>query len=550
MSKKYPIDKACIKKLHHEYQCSTTSEFSKILGVSRAYIGSIALSTPKREQKINWDDTFTESEKEEVLEMIRNREFTYHYAETLIRIYKHVDIVRQFAIFYKKNDILKCLFTLPSDILDEIVAYRFHEMDEKDFRIMKKIEEKGIPKGEVVHLDPNDELINLLTNRLYSSKWSSRKEYVNFLGWTYMDSNATSFEELREKVLPYIDEDGYFRMKKEDEGYYTLKNTFSRRGFRSTAEWVTYLGFKYKRIRNMPTKEKYKERLKNYVVYDNKVYIQSVANQSFYNLLFFYGQRKGMTFNEVIKHLGYVRMYKEELPVGYIPYIGQQNKITCTMSEDFQDLLDEFIINEKTKELFFQPEEPLYIDLEAFAATQNKTIFDILEEWGYSLSQQKLFLTTTPTDVQQSQIEKLKLVQGELETASTQHEKIKRSKRLVNEIKKLYNYRCQLCSHDNIGVTIPYIIKSDGTNYVEVHHIIQLSEADLNESDFELDSYENVICVCAHHHRILHFHNGGYDKLIANEDGNLYFISKYGDKIRVYSNLHLQTIEGLILETN
>ncbi|WP_422778049.1 HNH endonuclease [Peribacillus butanolivorans] len=82
--------------------------------------------------------------------------------------------------------------------------------------------------------------------------------------------------------------------------------------------------------------------------------------------------------------------------------------------------------------------------------------------------------------------------------------------------------------------------------YVEVHHIIQISVADLITTELELDSYENVICVCSHHHRVLHFHNGGFDKLIANEDGNLYFISKYGDKLRVYHNLHIPN-DSLIL---
>ncbi|MGG3942603.1 hypothetical protein ABEV54_14330 [Peribacillus psychrosaccharolyticus] len=550
MSRKYPIDKTCIKKLHHEYQCSTTSEFSKICGVTRSYISSVALSTPKREPKMHWGNTLTESEKEEVLVMIRNRNFAYQDDDTLIRIYKHKTSINQFAIFFKKNDTLKCLFTLPSNISVELVAYRFHEMDERDFRIMKEIEGKGIPKGDFVHLDPDDELINLLINRLYSSEWSSRKEYVNFLGWTYVDANTISYEELREKVLPYIDQDGYFRMRKEDKGYANLKNTFSRRGFRSTEDWVTYLGFKYKRTRNMSTtEEKYKELLKHFVVYDNKVYIQSVANQRFYNLLFFYGQRKGMTFNELLKHLGYERMYKEELPEGYTSYIWQPNDLSCKMSEDFQDLLDDLIIDEKTKELFLPPDEQLYKEFVAFADTQNKTIFELLKEWGYTLSKQKLFLTATLTDEQQSLIENLKLVQGELEISSTQQEKIKRSKRLVSEIKKLYNYRCQLCTHDNNGETIPYIIKSDGSHYVEVHHIIQLSEADLIEINLELDSYKNVICVCSHHHRVLHFHNGGYDKLVGNEEGNLHFVSKQGGKLKVHNNLHIQPIESLILET-
>ncbi|MEJ9230734.1 hypothetical protein LAV79_14820 [Peribacillus butanolivorans] len=154
----------------------------------------------------------------------------------------------------------------------------------------------------------------------------------------------------------------------------------------------------------------------------------SVTNERFYLLLFFYAQRKGMTFNELLKQLGYERLYKEELPKGYTPYVWQPNSSSCTMSEDFQDMLDDLIIDETTKELFLKPEEQLYLDLVSFAETQNKTIFELLEEWGYKLSEPKLFLIATLTDEQKSQLELLKSVQGNLETSSTQQEKIQRSK--------------------------------------------------------------------------------------------------------------------------
>ncbi|MGG4334651.1 HNH endonuclease [Priestia aryabhattai] len=551
IKRRYSIDKACIKKLHQEYQCNATSEFAELLGVTRQYISAIARSTPKRTPKKMWEDAFTETEKQEVMFMIQNRKFTFQEDETIIRIYKHLNSAKQFAVFYKKKDTLKCLFNLPSDIFEELISYRFHELEERDFKIIKEIERRGFSNKDVVRLESTDaELASLLINRLHSGGWSSRKEYVNFLGWDYVDGRTYTYEELKEKVLPYIDEDGYFRMTREDEDYYTLKNLFSRRGFSSTEEWITHLGFKYQRTRNVPTKEKYQERLKSFIVYDNKIYIQSVSNQRFYQLLLFYGQRKGMTLNEVINYLGYERLYKEELPDGYIPYVWQPNNSDYNMREDFQDMLDELVIDETAKELFLQPEDKLYQDLVAFAEAQNKTIFELLKEWGYTLSNQNPFFTDTLTEEQSLQLEHLKSAQGDLETSVTQEQKIKRSKRLVREVKKLYNYRCQICAHDDNGETIPYIIKSDGTHYVEVHHIIQLSEADLIEVGFELDSYENVICVCSHHHRVLHFHNGGYDKLIGGEDGKLYFISKQEDRLKVHHNLHLQLKESLILETS
>ncbi|WP_141495092.1 HNH endonuclease [Bacillus cereus] len=33
----------------------------------------------------------------------------------------------------------------------------------------------------------------------------------------------------------------------------------------------------------------------------------------------------------------------------------------------------------------------------------------------------------------------------------------------------------------------------------------------MNEEEENLDSYLNVICLCAHHHKVVHYGNGGYD---------------------------------------
>ncbi|MFR8999643.1 MAG: HNH endonuclease [Anaerobutyricum soehngenii] len=53
--------------------------------------------------------------------------------------------------------------------------------------------------------------------------------------------------------------------------------------------------------------------------------------------------------------------------------------------------------------------------------------------------------------------------------------------------------------------------KKDGTKYVEVHHIKNLSEE--YDEEGTLDRLNNLIVVCPNHHKMLHYHNGGYRKI-------------------------------------
>jgi len=114
------------------------------------------------------------------------------------------------------------------------------------------------------------------------------------------------------------------------------------------------------------------------------------------------------------------------------------------------------------------------------------------------------------------------------EKSTTTREKVQRSADLAKAMKKLYNYRCQLCCPDDTDFSSPIIEKEDGTLYVEVHHITHISERDKVDDDSRkrLDTYENVVVVCTHHHKYLHYHHGGYPALTSiqknAENQNLY----------------------------
>lgn len=93
-------------------------------------------------------------------------------------------------------------------------------------------------------------------------------------------------------------------------------------------------------------------------------------------------------------------------------------------------------------------------------------------------------------------LEKNDLVQDQMTLPNESQEsfvkRIKRYKKIVDEIKKKYSGRCQI---ENCGYTF---LKSNGENYAEGHHLIPLAKGG-NQST------ENVVILCANHHRMLHY---------------------------------------------
>lgn len=112
---------------------------------------------------------------------------------------------------------------------------------------------------------------------------------------------------------------------------------------------------------------------------------------------------------------------------------------------------------------------------------------------------------------------------------------VDRSKEMIQELKDLYGGKCQICQNKLQGE----IIQKNNKIYCEAHHIKELSKAKINiESENEiLDHYKNIVILCPHHHRYLHYNKGGDYKLINNK-GELFFENNF-DKVKIELNYHL-----------
>lgn len=109
----------------------------------------------------------------------------------------------------------------------------------------------------------------------------------------------------------------------------------------------------------------------------------------------------------------------------------------------------------------------------------------------------------------------------------------KRSKKLVDNLKEVYNYECQLCNPSNPLPTIPM---KNNRNYLEVHHIEGfaevLGENSQTEGNFVVDDVNNTICCCVYHHKLLHHYKS---KILYSTEKQAFISEDQSLVLRVYT---------------
>lgn len=147
----------------------------------------------------------------------------------------------------------------------------------------------------------------------------------------------------------------------------------------------------------------------------------------------------------------------------------------------------------------------------------------------------KLLRDVQPTEEhisEDEQIKELENIQDDPIKESYQSTRYRRNRKLVEKLKKLYNFRCQLCALN--APEIPVIPMPNGQKYIEVHHIKGFNE--INEGEYVIDHFRNVITVCCYHHKLLH----KYQSKFSYDDVNKTFRSRDGQIVLpIRINKHL-----------
>lgn len=330
---------------------------------------------------------------------------------------------------------------------------------------------------------------------------------VNIIGVTYARTNSKTRSKIRQQCRKRsISEEEYCKLH----------------GFAGIADGRTRTDFEIEEII-----------ISNYVTEKNFVYFPHEAEH--YNSFLQRAHRSNMTIDEFFEFYGFIKMD------------SRLNSTYESKIEEYKEEIRRYLIVGSNKKVLIKSDSPLYRRLYSFAKRRDITLDDLLQDLGFERVFSNDNYVSFSTSFEKKLINNKDLIltelenlQGEFERESTPGAKIKRNKQMVKKLKELYSYRCQLCSKEN---SIPLIKKEDGTFYVEVHHIKALSTASLLKNDehiFDdmLDHYLNAIVVCPFHHKVLHYHDGGFERMVQQET-DLFFISRKDTLLKVEVNFHL-----------
>jgi hypothetical protein len=550
-----------IKKLNMEYGASK-SELSRIIGTTKQNLDQ---KLKKINNVLYKSDEFTDKEIELIISMIWLREHYYEdkSLEICMKIYHEINNTSKYAILYKENLKIKVCFDLPDIIINEMYKFEFHKYQEQDMELLKIMNSNDGSIEKLIDEDnENDELTTayIVDSRLRSkinarakSLGMSLEAYYKFLGFKILNKRKYADKYIKDLLGQYKLDNNIIKIPIQSKDYIRIFRIAKNRGYKGLEEFVTSYGFKYERlVSTEDINEKYKNIIEQrYIVENKKIYIHSL--DPFYNRISSYSYKNNMSLDEYIMKLGFYRIDSvNELPENYIQYDWKKDVILNDNSFESTLLFLDEIANENN-EIYIDTESKEYWNLWKIANVRNISVNDLIEMLGYKriyaceahkIERQHIKEEETANDEKKyidELLNDLEKIQGSLDKVNNENEKINKNQALVKKIKRLYHSKCQLCCTDENGFSVPPIEKEDGELYVEVHHIKQISEVlKINdESNMLIDSYKNVIVVCSYHHKYLHYYHGGFKDIIQEKDSQLYFKSKLGDKIKIYTNYHL-----------
>jgi len=307
-------------------------------------------------------------------------------------------------------------------------------------------------------------------------------------------------------------------------------NKFANKKELDAKQYVSILGFEDIVDAKVVPDSRIREILMKYVVEDNLVYFP-VSSED-YHMISTRASRSDLeNIDKYIEFFGFKKLDSQNIE------IDKKRKEYAEQIVNY--------ITELPNLVYFDTQGDFYKSLYYFLKRQNMTIEEFLNKNGYKRTydkQEVKFINfekeIEKKDVKVHLLNELKEIQGKLDKESIVNTITKRNQELREKLKELYDNKCQLCGGD---INIPIIEMENGKSYVEVHHIEALSNEDSVYKRFEnvdKDSYKNTIVVCPFHHKVLHYHHGGYKKIIRKKD-KLFFESNQGSLLEIIQDFHL-----------
>lgn len=517
---KYDVD--TIRRLFSEFNLKQIA-IANILNVKKQYVSE--LINERMMNHSNWvTDIITEEEENIIGVMIDKRVTKYEKGGKVIYIIKNNK--HENAILIKNMEQIKFVQNIPEAILEKFKQIGFDKYNEMDFENIKKITKEGYNKGDIVRM---------LSHKIQLPPKMGKESYIEFLGYNYYRPNTKTDEEILNTLLKYKIDDNRICFTTQSEDYHMVYTALRRRNI--TVEEFAKI-YNYEVVsdlsRSVNAVKGYVEDLtKRIIGIGEQVYLHSY--DPLYIKLQKYAEKRDKSVDELIKELGFERVLV--VPKGYHQYdwrLEVNSEITEDKKIKLLCMLKPFMVRGNL--LYLPADSEEYDKLYDFIGKKGLKVDDVLQSWGIqriTLSSLKEFKKI------KHELSKIKKIQGKATVVLTKAEEIQRNTSLVNELKILYNYKCQICGEERTDLLIDM---GNGKHYVEGHHIKLLSSAkQLTEQEEinEIDSYKNVIIVCPYHHKYLHYHHGGFFNIFRNKDNKLYFKNEVGETLEVKLDFHL-----------
>ena len=279
-----------------------TTKLTEWFGLSRQSVYNVLEKRSPQRRELWTGKVLSEEERKILTSLIENNSFDYigDKVTCCCMNNKQDDFV---CLFIYENEI-KCFFLkdLPDDIRDSIISRKMHVYTERELA--------GECLGRTVYVLTKPFFRPDNTDRFRANaqlRGMTTDEYSVFIsGYPYLDQRSVTDEQiiafLHENLLDgkvYISSDPknqWIRSIASRNGY-TIKNFIELFGFESRLDGSE--------LTTDAAKERHREELSKYVVYDNVVYIPT--DSRIYRILNTYAYNKGLNMNSYIRSLGFER---------------------------------------------------------------------------------------------------------------------------------------------------------------------------------------------------------------------------------------------------
>ena len=552
------FDSYSLSRLVNEYDAKA-SDLATTLHCSRQYISDRVkdidnISTVNMK---GWVKSYTDDEIDSVLKIINNRQYSYKDNFITILIYSNKLNFEKKSIVYIKNNFIKCMFECDPRIEKALKDKYFDILDDKDFDLLNKLDNLWYEQGKQKNnkykiIEVNSSLRNKISN-ISAKKDLTIYEFLQMFDYQLKDKRIKNTDEaLIETIKKYVIKDNIVRIRVKDRDYHRLVSYAVKNHFDGIEGLVNHFGFEYQRGKDSSNViEKHINTIRErYIIKNNLIYICSY--DPFYNTLNALAIKRHMDLQTLLKEWGFERVKnKYDLPKDYVPYNYKNNLNKQLLSnwnkENLKLVLEQ--LSNFNNEVYIDTNSYFYYIIFLQANLQNMDINELINSLGYKrifkktedtehkLSSVENLLDENKANYISNKLEKLKNIEARYKQVTDNKLRIERNKKLVKNLKDLYQGKCQLCGGNE--PQIPIIVKSNGDIYSEVHHITSFSNIQSSNDDFrEIDSYKNTIVLCPYHHKLVHFKNKGFKKLIL-DNNEVYLVGEDGEKIKLNLNYHI-----------